>query len=93
MSQKTSLLLNAVLGGILAASTATLVLSSSAQAQTQPSKVPCYGVNSCKGTGACGGKSHSCAGQNSCKGKGWIKMDKKECTDKGGSLKALPNSD
>lgn len=47
----------------------------------------CHGVNSCKGTGECGGKGHSCAGKNSCKGKGWIKMSKSGCDAKGGSFK------
>jgi len=46
----------------------------------------CHGINSCKGTGACGGKSHGCAGQNSCKGKGWIKVTKNECSEKGGTF-------
>lgn len=56
---------------------------------TQASKVvgECHGVNSCKGSGACGGKGHSCAGKNSCKGKGWIKLTKAQCDDKGGDFK------
>ena len=40
--------------------------------------IHCKGINSCKGTGDCGGKAHSCAGQNSCKGKGWKKMTQKD---------------
>jgi uncharacterized membrane protein len=39
----------------------------------------CYGVNKCKGTGACGGKGYSCAGNNECKGHGWLKIDKETC--------------
>ncbi len=47
-------------------------------------KVPCYGVNKCKGTGACGGKHadgtpYSCAGNNACKGKGYLQIDKETC--------------
>jgi len=42
-------------------------------------KVHCYGVNKCKGAGACGGKGHSCAGQNECKGKGFLEIDKETC--------------
>ena len=42
-------------------------------------KVKCYGVNKCKGTGACGGKGHSCAGENSCNGKAFLKIDKETC--------------
>lgn len=51
--------------------------------------VKCAGINSCKGTGACGAAdgSHACAGKNECKGKGWVKVKSdKECTDKGGTV-------
>jgi len=47
----------------------------------------CQGMNSCKGTGACGGKGHSCAGQNKCKGQGWLKLSKKDCLAKNGTFK------
>jgi len=47
----------------------------------------CYGVNKCKGTGACGGKGHSCHGKNECKGQGWLAIDKDTCLKiEGGSL-------
>lgn len=46
----------------------------------------CYGVNSCKGHGDCGGKNHSCSGKNSCKGKGFKKLDKTSCATKGGKF-------
>lgn len=50
-------------------------------------KVRCEGINSCKGTGECGGKSgNSCAGTNECKGKGWIQVPEKECKAKGGTV-------
>ena len=52
-------------------------------------KVPCYGVNKCKGTGACGGKGHSCAGENACKGQGYLNIDKETCLKiQGGRLTA-----
>lgn len=57
-------------------------------------KVPCYGVNKCKGTGACGGKhdsgeAYSCAGNNGCKGKGFLMIDKDTCLKiQGGRLTA-----
>lgn len=57
-------------------------------------KVPCYGVNKCKGTGACGGKhddgtAYSCAGNNGCKGKGFLMIDKDTCLKiEGGRLTA-----
>lgn len=47
----------------------------------------CYGVNSCRGTGACGGKYHSCSGKNSCKGKGFLKLSEKSCKNKGGKFR------
>jgi uncharacterized membrane protein len=54
-------------------------------------KVNCYGVNECKGTGACGGKGHSCAGKNACKGQGYIKIDKETCLQiEGGRLTPQP---
>jgi len=54
-------------------------------------KVSCYGINKCKGTGACGGKGHSCAGENSCKGQGFLKLDKETCLKiEGGRLTAEP---
>ncbi|MBX7230960.1 MAG: hypothetical protein K1X29_02640 [Bdellovibrionales bacterium] len=49
----------------------------------------CHGVNSCKGTGECGGAGHSCAGKNSCKGQGWVKLSKKDCDTKGGTFKNM----
>ena len=51
-------------------------------------KGECYGVNSCKGTGECGGPGHACAGQNSCKGQGWITLAKADCDAKHGTFKA-----
>lgn len=48
----------------------------------------CWGVNACKGQGACGGVGHECAGQNSCKGQGWLSLTKPQCDSKGGKFKA-----
>ena len=52
----------------------------------------CVGVNSCKGTGECGGKTHGCAGKNACKGKGWVKMSKEDCMSKGGEYKKIADA-
>jgi uncharacterized membrane protein len=49
-------------------------------------KVKCYGVNSCKGTGACSGAGHGCAGKNACKGQGFMQMSKDDCMKQGGKL-------
>jgi uncharacterized membrane protein len=69
---------------VLAASVAGLLAAVGA-AGTNPAqaaegdKVPCYGVNKCQGTGACGGKGHSCHGQNACAGQGYLEIDKDTC--------------
>ncbi len=68
-----ALLASAVAGLFVVAGTATT--ASAEEGET----VHCYGVNKCKGTGACGGKGHSCAGENSCKGKGYLDIDKETC--------------
>ncbi len=77
---KGTLLLASAAAGLLTVA-ATLGTPSQAQAE----EVKCYGVNKCKGTGACGGKGHSCSGHNECAGKGWTKVSKDDCTAKGGS--------
>ena len=79
MANKKSVLLASAAAGLLAAG--TLLVPTAALAED----VECHGVNSCKGTGQCGGKGHSCAGQNTCKGQGWVKMDKDACLKKGGT--------
>jgi uncharacterized membrane protein len=78
--------------GIMLATTAAILICSQTFAadnnKSAPDKpVKCYGVNSCKGKGQCGGKdSNACAGQNACKGKGWLFMSTEECTKKGGKV-------
>lgn len=57
--------------------------------KAEEKSVKCYGINECKGHGACGAPdgSHDCAGKNACKGKGWVKVEnEKACTDKGGKV-------
>jgi hypothetical protein len=80
-----NLLIGAALSGIVAgfSGCATDQSASSSKALGQ-----CHGINSCKGKGVCGSKTHSCAGQNSCKGKGWLKMTEDDCEGKGGEFKA-----
>jgi len=51
-------------------------------------KIECHGVNTCKGTGECGGLDHSCSGQNACKGQGWISLTPADCTGRGGTFTA-----
>jgi uncharacterized membrane protein len=49
--------------------------------------VPCYGVNSCKGTSDCKTAKHECKGHNSCKGHGFKQLTAKACAEQGGSEK------
>jgi len=79
-------------GLALASAAATLLLSgvntasaASHEKAAAPAEVKCSGINSCKGTGACGTATHACAGQNSCKGQGWVKTTAEECAAKGGT--------
>ncbi len=89
---KSSLFSVAVSGAIALSS--SLAFGAGENTPTQDAKMKsadmgeCHGINSCKGTGACGGKGHSCAGKNSCKGKGWLKLSKADCTAKKGKFKA-----
>ncbi len=78
-------------GGLLLASAVAGMLAfagtpGSASAD-EAEKVNCYGVNKCKGAGACGGQGHSCAGENACKGQGYLKVEKETCLEiEGGRL-------
>ncbi len=80
-SKTAKVLLASAVAGLLAAGS----LATPARA-AEEGKVKCYGVNACKGQGACGGKGHSCAGKNACKGQGYLEMSKDECLKKGGRL-------
>ena len=82
-------------GGLLLASAAAGLMllagaAGSARAEGHE-KVPCYGVNKCKGSGDCSGKAHDCSGKNACKGQGFLQMDKDTCLKiQGGRLTAEP---
>ncbi len=84
-----SLLLASAAAGLLA-----LAGPVSTAVADEAEKVRCYGVNKCKGTGACGGKGHSCAGENACKGQGYLKIDGDTCLKiEGGRLTPEPEKD
>ena len=89
-STKTSskVLLASAVAGLIAAS--TFRAPAMAADKTDDGKVKCYGANTCKGTGACGGAGHACAGKNGCKGQGFTKADSEEACLKmaGGRLTA-----
>jgi hypothetical protein len=75
----------AALAGLMLAGCATSKATTADKTSTVTGE--CHGINSCKGTGDCGGVGTSCAGTNSCKGKGWVKMSKADCDAKGGTFK------
>lgn len=80
-------------GLVIAAAAAALFATASLAENTTTTNtatkagVHCFGINSCKGQGACNTATNSCAGQNSCKHKGWITVESaKVCADKGGTV-------
>jgi hypothetical protein len=46
----------------------------------------CFGVNACKGQGACKTASNECKGQAACKGQGWINASAEDCKRWGGKI-------
>ena len=88
INQKSLLLASAAAGLLALAGAVPTAVADDAE------KVRCYGVNKCKGAGACGGQGHSCAGENSCQGQGYLKMDKDTCLKiQGGRLTAEPSEE
>lgn len=79
-----------LLGASLALAAAGLFASSAVLAADNggtEAKVPCMGINSCKGTSECKTAANACKGQNECKGKGWMNTTSaEECTSKGGTV-------
>ena len=73
-------------GVALAAAAAAMFAVAPMSASADEKTGKCFGVNSCKGTGACATATTSCAGQNSCAGQGWIKETKSQCEEKGGQF-------
>ena len=57
-----------------------------ASAASEEAGVHCYGVNACKGKGACQTADNACAGQNNCQGKGWVEMTQEECDSQDGEV-------
>lgn len=47
-------------------------------------QIACFGINACKGRGACSTAFNGCTGQNQCKGKGYLRVTAKECASQGG---------
>ncbi len=84
--------LSAKSGATIAVTAAALLIGGSIAAPTASvaaaKKVQCFGVNACKGQGACKTAKNDCAGKNACKGQGFVLMTAKECKAKGGKMKS-----
>lgn len=82
------------LGATLAAAAAltfiTAPISTAFADDAAASQVQCFGVNACKGQGACKTAKNSCKGQNSCKGTGMMMMSADDCKAKGGTTEEAP---
>ena len=88
MEVKQRVLLAASVAGLLAGFSAGAAHAHEGDAS---GKVPCYGINKCKGTGACGGAGHSCHGANECKAQGYLLIEKDTCLNiEGGRLTEQP---
>ena len=75
--------------GLTLATAAALAFASLPATATfaQGVQVKCYGINSCKGQGACKSVANSCKGQNACKGHGIVMEDNEQaCVSAGGSI-------
>lgn len=76
------------IAGVIAAAAAIAFVTApiaSSLALAHSKKVPCYGVNSCKGKGKCNTAGGSCKGKNDCKGKGVVMKTPKQCKKAGGT--------
>jgi hypothetical protein len=72
-------------GVVLAIGAASVfALAPAVSSAADAASVNCYGVNGCKGQGACKTADNSCKGQNACKGKGVMSMSAADCAKAGG---------
>ncbi len=77
------------IAGVLATAAAIAFVTApitSTLALAHGKKVPCYGVNSCKGKSQCKSATTSCKGKNDCKGKGYKMKTPKQCKKAGGTM-------
>jgi uncharacterized membrane protein len=76
-------------GAKIAMTAAALIISGAtliAAASADTVKGRCFGVNGCKGQGACKSAKNDCKGHNGCKGQGWLSMTDEECTGQNGQF-------
>ena len=79
---------NVISGAAMAAAALSLAVGSTALTTpaSAAAKVMCYGVNACKGQGACKTANNACKGQAACKGQGWINASAEDCAKWGGKV-------
>ena len=68
-----------VRGISLAIAAATLFAGLPAAAPASGDSVRCFGVNECRGRGACATAGNQCAGQNACRGRGVLETSREAC--------------
>ena len=81
--------LNQKSGARIAMTAAVLLVSGSAligAAMAETVKGRCFGVNGCKGQGACKSAKNDCKGHNACKGQGWLAMTEEDCNGQNGQF-------
>jgi hypothetical protein len=80
---------NIVSGATFAVAAIALAMGglSPAPASAKHAAVKCFGINSCKGHGACKTAHNACKGQNACKGMGFLPTKSEAaCEAKGGTV-------
>lgn len=81
--------LNAKSGASIALTAAALIIGGATligTASADDIKGRCFGVNGCKGQGACKGAKNECKGHNACKGQGWLSMTDVDCKGQKGQF-------
>ena len=76
-------------GATIAMTAAALIISGAtlmAAASADTVKGQCFGVNGCKGQGACKSAKNDCKGKNACKGQGFLSMSEEDCNGQNGQF-------
>jgi hypothetical protein len=74
-------------GATIAMTAAALIISGAtliAAASAEQIEGRCFGVNGCKGQGACKSIKNDCKGHNACKGQGFLSMTEVDCKGQNG---------
>jgi hypothetical protein len=88
-SQERKMKLTQKSGATIAMTAAALIISGAtliAAASADTVKGQCFGVNGCKGQGACKSAKNDCKGKNACKGQGFLSMSEEDCNGQNGQF-------